>query len=308
MLAISLVSQGLTSAPEAPGVPRTLPGRYRPRKAEWLPGDVAPGYLDGSLPGDRGFDPYSLVALAPTGTGDGTWANVERKTQMLMMSPYERKRKLMWMREAEIKHSRLAMMAAAGWPMSELLDRPLSQLLGLPYALEATGGRAPSLLNGHLFDGPQGAFLVLVALATAALELKTLDNVEGLTPSDYVAGDLGFDPLQLRAKRDDMPLAEARAASARRAATLCSSRTPRPRPTAAPRAADQARAARDARGGGLRRAGVHLRRARRRADAAVLQADLALLTRLPGEAEAWRAEGERCSAGSRVSCVVCEDR
>ena len=32
----------------------------------------------------------------------------------------------MWMREAEVKHSRLAMLAAAGWPISELLDGPLS--------------------------------------------------------------------------------------------------------------------------------------------------------------------------------------
>ena len=30
------------------------------------------------------------------------------------------------MREAEVKHARLAMLAAAGWPLSELLDGPLS--------------------------------------------------------------------------------------------------------------------------------------------------------------------------------------
>merc|ERR1712070_489376 len=69
-----------------------------------------------------------------------------------------KKKKVMWMREAEIKHARLAMMAAAGWPLSELLDRPLSQVLGQPYLLEATGGRAPSVFNGHLFEGPPGAF------------------------------------------------------------------------------------------------------------------------------------------------------
>ena len=38
--------------------------------------------------------------------------------------------------------------------------------------------------------------------------LNTLDNVEGLTPSGYVAGDLGFDPLKLGEKRSDMALAE----------------------------------------------------------------------------------------------------
>ena len=35
-------------------------------------------------------------------------------------------KQVMWMREAEVKHSRLAMLAAAGWPISELLDGPLS--------------------------------------------------------------------------------------------------------------------------------------------------------------------------------------
>jgi light-harvesting complex II chlorophyll a/b binding protein 4 len=178
------------------------------RQASWLPGAVAPTYLDGSLPGDIGFDPLNLAVLAPVGATEGPWVNTDRKTQMLMMSPYERQRKVAWMREAEVKHARLAMMAAAGWPMSELLDKPLSKLLGLPSPLDATGGRAPSLLNGHLFEGPQGSFILLAALATAYLELSTLDNVEGLTPEGYTAGDLGFDPKKLRTKRDDMELCE----------------------------------------------------------------------------------------------------
>jgi hypothetical protein len=68
------------------------------RKAGWLPGSDAPTYLDGSLAGDVGFDPYCLVALARTGTAVGlkTWTNVEKETQMVIMSDYERKRKVMW--------------------------------------------------------------------------------------------------------------------------------------------------------------------------------------------------------------------
>jgi len=181
------------------------------RKASWLPGAVAPSYLDGSLPGDIGFDPMCLVALAPVGTrsDSGPWADQELKTRMVMMSDYERRRKVHWMREAEIKHSRLAMMAAAGWPISEIVDGPLSRLIGLPSPLDATGGRAPSLFNGHLFEGPQGAFVFLVALGIAYLEVSTLDNVEGLVPTDYVAGDLGFDPMGFsEKKKDQMALAE----------------------------------------------------------------------------------------------------
>ena len=123
------------------------------------------------------------------------------------VSDYEAQRKVRWMREAEIKHARLAMLAAAGWPMAELLDGPFSKLFGLPYGLEATGGRAPGLLNGHMFDGPNGGFIFLAMAFTAYLELSTLDNVEGLTTSDYMAGDLNFDPANFTEKKEKEQLA-----------------------------------------------------------------------------------------------------
>jgi light-harvesting complex II chlorophyll a/b binding protein 4 len=200
MLSLASIATTALSAP----TPAT------PRQAGWLPGSMAPSYLDGSLVGDVGFDPLCLVALAPTGARvDGpAWAGADRKARMIVATPYEKRRKVAYMREAEIKHARLAMMAAAGWPLSELLDRPLASLLGLPSVLDETAGRAPSVLNGHLFEGPQGAFLLLAALATAALELKTLDNAQGLKPDDWTPGDLGFDPAALAGRREDMALAE----------------------------------------------------------------------------------------------------
>merc|ERR1719331_1701389 len=51
--------------------------------------------------------------------------------------------KLAWFREAEIRHARLAMLAAIGWPVSEMTN------LG---GLLTPEGRAPSLLNGGLGD------------------------------------------------------------------------------------------------------------------------------------------------------------
>ena len=69
------------------------------------------------------------------------------------------------------------MLAAAGWPLAELLDAPLANLFGINDAL-ASNGRAPSLFNGGLFnEGPLGAFLLIAVLATAALEVNTLDKV-----------------------------------------------------------------------------------------------------------------------------------
>merc|ERR1719224_307864 len=48
---------------------------------------------------------------------------------------------LAWYREAEVKHARLAMLAAFGWPVSEIFN--FGQLLN-------GDCRAPSLLNGGL--------------------------------------------------------------------------------------------------------------------------------------------------------------
>jgi len=81
--------------------------------------------------------------------------------------------------------------------------------MSLPYLLDATEGRAPSVLNGGL--GPEAGFLALAFLAAAAIELKTLDQVHGLTATgktmardgsgvvikSYVPGDCNFDPLKL---------------------------------------------------------------------------------------------------------------
>merc|ERR1719478_87285 len=92
---------------------------------------------DGAMVGDKGFDPLGFAD------------SVE---------------KLRIYREAELKHGRLAMLAALGWPVSEALDKPLASAMGMKSLLVSTptgivngvaeGGesllRAPSLLNGGL--------------------------------------------------------------------------------------------------------------------------------------------------------------
>jgi hypothetical protein len=59
------------------------------------------------------------------------------------------KASLFYMREAEIKHSRLAMLACVGFPISELFDKPIADAVGLPTVLTKWGG-SPSLVNGGL--------------------------------------------------------------------------------------------------------------------------------------------------------------
>ena len=119
----------------------------------------------------------------------------QREIIIANQSPEQQLASVQWMREAEVKHARLAMLAAVGWPLAELIN---------PW-LGATGGRAPSLFNGGLFDGPVPFFCVLSAMLAAILENKYEERVSqqkqllwaspGAAPA--TAGDFGFDPMRL---------------------------------------------------------------------------------------------------------------
>merc|ERR1719421_1808535 len=76
---------------------------------------------------------------------------------------------LAWYREAEIKHARLAMLAAFGWPVSEITN--FGKLL-------TADGRAPSLLNGGLGEINGAYWAAVVAIAIFA-EAKGLDKQYG---------------------------------------------------------------------------------------------------------------------------------
>merc|ERR1719146_386376 len=91
------------------------------------------------------------------------------------MSTEKQQEALAWMRNS-LKHGRLAMLAAAGWPLAELNNSSLRF---------ATNGRAPSLFNGHLLDYWPALFVAFGGLAF--LEVTTKDKITD--------GDFGFDPL-----------------------------------------------------------------------------------------------------------------
>lgn len=195
-----------------------------------IPGMTRPGYLDGSLAGDVGLDPLNFVEKFAEGItvtvpamdtisrapSDPNFTSLKSVTeynlfgQEIVLGPGTKRteRSLMWFREAEVKHARLAMLAAAGWPLAELWHGPLSKITGSPYALDVTQGRSLSVLNGGL--GEVAPFLFLVFVAISAVECATLDQVSGLTATgltmkadgqvvmkSYVPGDCGFDPLGL---------------------------------------------------------------------------------------------------------------
>lgn len=162
-----------------PPEPVPAPKKKVALAAKWLPfgGVKAPKVLDGTLAGDAGFDPAGFAGSTKT---------------------------LYWMREAEVKHARLAMLGAAGWPLSELWHKNLAGFFGLDSIL-ANGDRAPSLLNGGLSNPWALSTLILAMVGTAYLENKAMDKGGVFwadeKPEGYVSGDFGFDPLGLYNKK-----------------------------------------------------------------------------------------------------------
>ena len=141
-----------------------------PKMSTSLPFLERPAMLDGSMPGDVGFDPVGFAK-----TSDD----------------------LMNYREAEIKHARLAMLAAAGWPLSELFDKKIASVIGLTPILDASD-RAPSILNGGLGKINPFYWVACLSLA-AAIDLYGIRQSRQNT-MDYFPGNLGFDPLGLYPK------------------------------------------------------------------------------------------------------------
>merc|ERR1712238_214037 len=134
-----------------------------------VPFMTCPAVLDGSMGGDVGFDPLGFAK-----------------------TPAD----LTMYREAEVKHARLAMLAAAGWPVSELFDKKIAAVLGMNAVLDSAG-RVPSLLNGGMGKISPFYWIGCIVFAGAAdlYGMSQLSKKEG-----YVAGDFSFDPFGLMPK------------------------------------------------------------------------------------------------------------
>ena len=91
------------------------------------------------------------------------------------------------------------MLAAAGWPLSELWDRKIAGVLDLPPILDATN-RAPSVLNGGLGKINPAYWIGCIALAAAVEGYGGMVNSK---KAGYYPGDYGFDPFGLYPKDEN---------------------------------------------------------------------------------------------------------
>jgi light-harvesting complex I chlorophyll a/b binding protein 1 len=113
-------------------------------------------------------------------------------------------------REAELKHGRLAMLAAIAWPLQEILHPIFVDnwyaVTGqtVPDVLLESNGASPSLLNGGLFQPEVLPALALTILVGSFLEERDLRQraARGCAFNEYPilrrqTGNLGFDPLNI---------------------------------------------------------------------------------------------------------------
>lgn len=151
----------------------STPEKDLPKYSKSIPFLARPKELTLELAGDVGFDPLGLA-----------------KNRELLFE----------YREAEIKHARLAMLAAIGWPFSELYDFQIAKTLNMDSMLDATD-RVPSLFNGGMEKVSPVWWGFCLGL-TAAIDLYGVSRARSVR--NYIPGDLGFDPLELYPPADDV--------------------------------------------------------------------------------------------------------
>jgi light-harvesting complex I chlorophyll a/b binding protein 1 len=141
--------------------------------------------LDGSLPGDQGFDPFYLSSIPKNFAGfiqPPSWEETKGIPT------------LYWMREAELKHCRVAMLAVAGWVATDF---------GLRFPGEMFAA-VPTAYNAHDMMVEQGAMTVMlffIGLCELANGAALVQVSKG--ELDREAGDFGFDPLGFMKGKSD---------------------------------------------------------------------------------------------------------
>jgi light-harvesting complex I chlorophyll a/b binding protein 1 len=154
----------------------------RPSEALPFAKNGAPSTLDGTLPGDVGFDPVGFS------TGDIA-SLFDRKNNGDTMSD------VYWLREAELTHGRIAQLAVVGfiWPA----------LYGTFPGNEWTGADAYNFPNPvEALEGAPGLALAQIVGAASWIELRRVSMIKEQGAS-RVPGDLGigqygsWNPLEL---------------------------------------------------------------------------------------------------------------
>mmetsp|Transcript_31081 Transcript_31081/g.29668 ORF Transcript_31081/g.29668 Transcript_31081/m.29668 type:complete len:232 (+) Transcript_31081:101-796(+) len=153
-------------------------------KSQSVPFLEQPAALTGTLPGDVGFDPLGFTAQ----WADKDWSQQivpdtwdENAAQRTPVTTIE------WMREAELKHGRVAMLAVLGWVV---VDSGL-RMPGSGYESITSSFAAH---DAAVANGSMGFLLLMCGVAELTSGAAIFDQAKG---SGRTSGDFSFDPLNL---------------------------------------------------------------------------------------------------------------
>lgn len=150
-------------------------------KSKAVPFLEQPAALDGTMPGDVGFDPIGFTSY---------WSDKDWSQQIVpdiwpegaTRTPIST---LEWMREAELKHGRICMLAVLGWVAVDAgLRFPGSTFSSIPNSLAAH--------DAAVSNGTMGFMLFVVGLLELVNGAALFDQAKG---SGRKPGDFSFDPL-----------------------------------------------------------------------------------------------------------------
>jgi len=153
-------------------------------RSEALPFLPRPANLDGSMVGDKGFDPFYLSSIQKDFSGFIQPPQWEERSTIPT---------LYWMREAELKHGRVAMLAWAGWVAVDGGFGPVP--LRFPAEIYSVDSVANAQAAHDIFvaQGSMGFGLFAVALIEFCTGAVLVEVAKG--ENDRQAGDFKLDPL-----------------------------------------------------------------------------------------------------------------
>jgi len=189
-----LVGSAAAFAPAQQGVSTTsldaMPDRMwdkmvdKTERSKAMPFLPRPINLDGSYVGDVGFDPFYLSSIPKNFAGFIQPPSWEDQGEGLPT--------LYWMREAELKHGRVTMLAWAGWLATDGAFGPV------PFRFPgAVYHDVPSSYEAHdimVAQGSLGFMLFAVGFIEFCTSAVLVEVAKG--ESDREAGDFKLDPLQ----------------------------------------------------------------------------------------------------------------
>ena len=176
-----LASNAFLGNVKLPGGPPEAVISYKAGTGDPSPygGVGSPSEVGGTgMPGDVGFDPLGLANFDLSVDG----ATDKQRSAALVLRDY---------RDAELKHGRLAMLAAVAWPLQEQLNPYFAAKLHMPNLVAETGGLSPSVLNGGLEQAPVAASVLAFAAMVSAVELQGLRIKEATPVNEWRVGDYG---------------------------------------------------------------------------------------------------------------------